>query len=58
MSRGPQAFRQADVRKALLAAKEADLSVQRFEIDRAGRIVITTGQTDVGNATEPERVAG
>ena len=42
MSRGLQIFRQTDVAKAIKAAQNAGLDVQRFEIDRAGKIVIIT----------------
>ena len=44
MSRGIQAFKQTDAVKALKAAKSAGFDVQRFEIDRAGKIVIIIGK--------------
>jgi hypothetical protein len=44
MSRGVQAFKQTDAVKALKAAKNAGLDVQRFEIDRTGKIVIIIGK--------------
>jgi hypothetical protein len=43
MARGLQIFRQGDVAKAIKAAQSNGLEVQRFEIDRAGTIVIITG---------------
>ncbi|RJF69610.1 hypothetical protein [Rhodopseudomonas palustris] len=44
MSRGAQTFRQADVTKALKAAAAAGITVQRFEIDREGKLVVIAGQ--------------
>jgi hypothetical protein len=44
MSRGLQVFRQTDVTKAIKAAQNADLDVQRFEIDRSGKIVVFAGR--------------
>jgi hypothetical protein len=46
MSRGIQAFKQTDAVKALKAAKSAGFDVQRFEIDRAGKIVIIIGKPE------------
>jgi hypothetical protein len=43
MSRGVQIFRQTDITKAIKAAQNAGLVVQRFEIDRAGKIVVLAG---------------
>jgi superfamily II DNA or RNA helicase len=40
MSRGAQAFKQTDVTKAIKGARNAGLNVQRFEIDRSGKIVV------------------
>jgi hypothetical protein len=40
MSRGIQMFKQTDIAKALKAAQSAGLDVQRFEIDKAGTIVV------------------
>jgi hypothetical protein len=53
MSRGLQVFRQTDVSKAIKAAQNAGLDVRRFEIDRAGKIVIVTWSAPV----EPEAVS-
>jgi hypothetical protein len=44
MSRGVQAFKQTDVSKALKAALKAGVGVQRFEIDRDGKIVVHAGK--------------
>jgi hypothetical protein len=43
MSRGAQKFRQADLTKALKAAAAAGMTVQRFEIERDGKLVVFTG---------------
>lgn len=40
MARGPCTFKEIDVKRALRAAVAAGVQVQRFEIDRAGKIVI------------------
>jgi hypothetical protein len=40
MSRSIQAFRETDVAKALRAAFKAGMEVQRFEIERGGKIVV------------------
>jgi hypothetical protein len=60
MSRGVQIFRQTDVLKAIMAAQKAGLDVRRFEIDRAGKIVVLTDKAAVTRVdlVEPERVAG
>jgi hypothetical protein len=59
MSRGIQAFKQTDITKAIRGAQNAGLDVHRFEIDRAGKIVIIAGQTDAPKFIgEPERIAG
>jgi hypothetical protein len=53
MSRGVQIFRQTDVTKAIKAAQNADLDVQRFEIDRAGKIVVFAGKVVVPSSLAP-----
>ena len=60
MSRGVQIFRQTDVLKAIMAAQKAGLDVRRFEIDRAGKIVVLTDKAAVTRVdlVEPDRVAG
>lgn len=40
MSRGVQAFKQTDVAKALKAALKAGVCVERYEINRDGRIIV------------------
>jgi hypothetical protein len=44
MSRGLAKFTQGDVTKALKAAKEADLPIASYEIDREGKIVVLIGK--------------
>ncbi|MGM4886297.1 hypothetical protein [Tardiphaga sp. 11_C7_N12_6] len=44
MSRGVQVFRQTDVTKAIRGAQNAGLAVDRFEIDKSGKIVVITSE--------------
>jgi len=46
MARGPLAFKQGDVTRALRAASAAGQPVQRFEIDREGKIVVFVGKPE------------
>jgi hypothetical protein len=50
VSRGPLPFRQTDVARAVRGAIAAGLSVQRVEVDKAGKIVVVVGTT--GKATD------
>jgi hypothetical protein len=43
MSRRPPIVTQADVVRAIRAARQAGMSVQRFEIDRDGKITVIAG---------------
>jgi hypothetical protein len=43
MSRGPLPFRQTDVSRAVRGAVAAGLTVQRVEVDKAGKIVVVVG---------------
>jgi hypothetical protein len=49
VSRGPLPFRQTDVARAIKGAVAAGLTVQRVEVDKAGKIVVVVGET--GKAT-------
>ena len=49
MARGHSTFKQTDLTRALRAARAAGVNVQRFEIDKDGKIVIVTG-----NAAAPD----
>jgi hypothetical protein len=51
MSRGPLPFRQTDVARAIKGAVAAGLTVQRVEVDKAGKIVVVVGET---GKTEPD----
>jgi len=44
MSKGQHTFKQGDVTKALKGAVNAGIKVKRIEIDRAGKIVVFTGE--------------
>ena len=54
MSRGAQAFRQADVAKAIKATVSAGLSVERVEIDRDGKIIVVIGTPNLDAANDNE----
>src|SRR4029077_14171547 len=43
VSRGPLPFRQTDVARAIKGAVAAGLTVQRVEVDKAGKIVVVVG---------------
>jgi hypothetical protein len=43
MSRAPSTFRQQDVTRAVKAVAAAGVGIARVEIDKAGKIVIVTG---------------
>jgi hypothetical protein len=45
MVRAASTFRQRDVTRAVKAVAAAGVSIARVEIDKAGRIVIVTGQS-------------
>ena len=44
-SRTSSTFRQRDVTKAIKAATAAGVGIARVEIDKAGKIIIITGET-------------
>ncbi len=44
MARGACTFKQQDVTRALRAAVAAGIEVQRYEIDKDGKIVVVTGK--------------
>jgi hypothetical protein len=46
MARGRLGFKQTDLMRALRAASAAGQPVQRFEIDREGKIVVFVGKSE------------
>jgi predicted aspartyl protease len=46
MSRGQQTFKQSDVTKALKATVKAGIAVSRVEIDKNGKIVVVTANSE------------
>ncbi|WP_439375368.1 hypothetical protein [Bradyrhizobium sp. DASA03120] len=52
MPRGPQTFRQIDVKRAVLAVMAAGLPVARVEVSPEGRIIVIAGRPgqDAGSA--------
>jgi hypothetical protein len=57
MSRGVQMFKQTDVTKAIKGAQNAGLDVQRFEIDKAGTIVVIATKLDAEGYNSREAAA-
>jgi hypothetical protein len=56
MSRGQQTFKQRDLTKALKAAVKAGIAIERFEIDKNGKIIIVTAKAkDAVNGDNPEK---
>jgi hypothetical protein len=43
MASGPSTFRQSDLARALRAASKAGIQIERFEVDRDGKIVVFAG---------------
>jgi hypothetical protein len=58
MSRGVQTFKETDLTKAIRGAQKAGLNVHRFEIDRAGKIVVLADKAPNHADIEPEKVSG
>jgi hypothetical protein len=46
MTRRPSTFRQRDVTRALKAARAAGIDVGRFEVDKAGKIIVVAKTDD------------
>ena len=46
MRRGPLTFRQNDVARAIKGAVAGGLTVQRVEVDKAGKIIVVVSETD------------
>ena len=45
MSRAPSTFKRQDVTRAVKAVAAAGVGIARVEIDKAGKIIIITGET-------------
>ena len=45
MTRRPSAFRQSDLTRAVKSVTAAGVGIARVEIDKAGKIIIITGET-------------
>ncbi len=50
MSRSPSTFRQADLTRAIKAARNAGVEVARAEIAKDGKIIIVIGETGGASA--------
>jgi hypothetical protein len=51
MSRRELTFRQNDVARAVKGAVAGGLTVQRIEVDKAGKIIVVVGDADQATAT-------
>ena len=54
MTRRSSAFRQSDLTKAVKAVTAAGMGIARVEIDKAGKIIIITGET----TDQPDQASG
>jgi hypothetical protein len=55
MPRGPCAFKQRDVVRALRATRAAGIEVVRLEIAKDGKIIVVTGQREVQDSGSLDR---
>lgn len=55
MSRGPATFRQRDLTAAVKGAVAGGLDIAKVEIDKAGKITLTTGKPN--ERGEPEETS-
>jgi hypothetical protein len=53
VSRGPRAFRQSDLTRAIKALKAAGEQIAGVRFDSAGKPVIMTGKGDVATSSSP-----
>jgi hypothetical protein len=54
MANRPASFRQADVTRAIKAARKAGIEIARVEVDNGGKITIIVGKpSETSNETEP-----
>ena len=52
MPRGPCAFKQSDITKAVRAVVAAGIEVARVEVDKAGKIIVVAGEADKTEVSE------
>ena len=52
MPRGPCAFKQSDITKAVRAVVAAGIEVARVEVDKAGKIIVVAGEADKTEAPD------
>ena len=52
MPRGPCAFKQNDITKAVRAVVAAGIEVARVEVDKAGKIIVVAGEADKTEVSE------
>jgi len=50
--RGPCAFKQSDITKAVRAVVAAGIEVARVEVDKAGKIIVVAGEADKTEVSE------
>ena len=50
MARGPCAFKQRDVMRALKATRAAGIEIARVEITKDGKIIVVAGKQQEGSA--------
>jgi hypothetical protein len=53
MSRAPARFTQRDLARAIKGAVAGGLTVQRVEVDKAGKIVVIVGEPGKADAVAP-----
>jgi hypothetical protein len=49
MSRGPQRFRESEMRRAIKAARSAGIEIARIEVGPDGRVSLVPGKVDEVN---------
>lgn len=47
MARGPSAFKQGDIARAVKGVKAAGEEVAKVEIDKEGKIIVSVGKPDM-----------
>jgi len=58
MARSASTFRQTDLKRAIRAARAADLEIARIEIEKDGRIIVVPGKPPESQDNEsPDELA-